>query len=162
MWLSHSTESQWWQMTITMHKRSWDCLNTYFSNVFAFYNNKGIFLLCVFAHSFSTYRDPLALRYQLWPGHTDRLTRIQPPVMAPEETQRGSSWLEDLVAFLITCPSCEHLSCPFYLHTHTQTFAAYFEAFWVASSGQMIQCVLMFSSFQALSFFPILVIYFFL
>lgn len=42
---------------------------------------------------------------------------IQPPVMALEEAQRGSFWLEDLVAILMTCPSWEHLSCPVYLRT---------------------------------------------
>ncbi len=46
---------------------------------------------------------------------------IQPPVTALEEAQRGSSWLEDLVAFLIACASWEHLSWPVYLHTHTHT-----------------------------------------
>ncbi len=40
-------------------------------------------------------------------------------------------------------------------------FASYFEEFWVASSGQMIQCVWMVSSLPTLSFFPILVIFFF-
>ncbi len=52
------------------------------------------------------------------------------------------------------------MTCLF-THTHTHTNAAYFEAFWVASSGQMIQCVWMFSSLPTLSFFPILVILFF-
>ncbi len=58
---------------------------------------------------------------------------IQPPITALEEAQRGSSWLEDLVAFLITCASWEHLSWPVYLHTHTHTHKCCL--FWSILSG---------------------------
>ncbi len=51
MWLTHSTESQWWLMTITMHEIR-KLPELFFLSFFTFYNNKGIFLLCFRAQLF--------------------------------------------------------------------------------------------------------------
>lgn len=77
----------------------------------------------------------------------------------PWPPQRGSSWLEDLVAIIITCPIAESTCHALFLYTRTPkrllliSKLCHLLTIWVASSGQMVQCVLMsFSCFISSGF----------